>query len=329
MKAILVAPEVQTKLKKLLFFYGLSLEEITKGLSLEKKKHKLKQFVRQQLRLRKQNPPRGFGWDTWKTKWTLEKEKEVISTYKKLESVWKTSQATGASCFEVACILNSLELLLPEHKHRFRLKKVLTHHLLEKAIKLREKGLDAKAIGKKLKASGYLIASPLKKRGYELQYSKEEKQEAIALYKQGVVPKDMHKYGITASFCAIYIWIREAGLAKLIRKNTRFELRKAYILSDFEEGNWKLFSKLARKLTGDTYRKYQTDIDPWLIRGKDSHLDHKVSIYDAYLRGWFPEEVADKSNLRIIPEMENRCKFTKSVDSDISSESESLNFLLT
>ena len=44
------------------------------------------------------------------------------------------------------------------------------------------------------------------------------------------------------------------------------------------------------------------------LRGKNFHLDHAIPLRTAYDLGWGPEEVADVSNLQVIPASENIAK---------------------
>jgi hypothetical protein len=139
--------------------------------------------------------------------------------------------------------------------------------------------------------------------------SDSEKQRAIELYEKGIVPKRMHEYGVTASWPTIYKWVKEAG-CKTIRYNTRGKLREEYVKADFPEEEWKAYSKLVRRLSNDIYREHRDEIDPFRLRGMEWHMDHRTSIYAAFLKGWPPERTAHRRNLQMLPERVNRRKYT-------------------
>jgi hypothetical protein len=46
------------------------------------------------------------------------------------------------------------------------------------------------------------------------------------------------------------------------------------------------------------------------LRSEAWHLDHKVSVYKAFLLGWTPENTAARANLQMLPGLVNRQKFT-------------------
>lgn len=183
---------------------------------------------------------------------------------------------------------------------------------IKKAVRLVKQGKTKAAACKVTGASRTYLNRALEELGITPKFSwcsSEEKSRAIALYRQGVVPKEMHKHGITAQWITIYKWVQAAGCAT-IRFNTRGELRKKIAKADFPEEEWKAYSKLVRRLSNDTYREHRDTIDPEHKRGKDWHLDHKTSVYSAFLKRWPPERAAHRRNLQMLPERENRRKFT-------------------
>lgn len=184
--------------------------------------------------------------------------------------------------------------------------------LLKRAVNLVKNGKSKRSVLQELNIKGYSLNRALKEAGVESKFDwrpEDEKKRAIELYEKGIVPKEMHKHGITASWPAIYKWVKAAG-CETIRFNTRGRLRQELINSDFDEDRWKAYSKLVRRLSHDTYRDHKDEIDPDRMRGTDWHLDHKTSIYSAFLKGWSPEKASHRRNLQMLPAKENRQKYT-------------------
>ena len=73
---------------------------------------------------------------------------------------------------------------------------------------------------------------------------------------------------------------------------------------------WEGYSRLVRRLSDATYRKYKAEINPHNHpRGlKTYHLDHKFPIIEGFLQGVDPEILADKSNLQMLPSIQNISK---------------------
>lgn len=80
---------------------------------------------------------------------------------------------------------------------------------------------------------------------------------------------------------------------------------------------WEAYRRTVRKLSEQTYRKYKLEINPLNLKrslGTDGfHLDHKHSIIEGFEKGIAPEVLADKSNLQMLPGIENISKGRKSV----------------
>lgn len=70
----------------------------------------------------------------------------------------------------------------------------------------------------------------------------------------------------------------------------------------------KEYYRLAWRVTNRTWRKYKTDIDPKGIRGKQWHLDHKVSVKHGYINNISPLIIGDFVNLELIPTSKNTAK---------------------
>ena len=66
-----------------------------------------------------------------------------------------------------------------------------------------------------------------------------------------------------------------------------------------------------RELTNKNYQKYFYEILNAKLRGKENHLDHKISIAFGFKHGLSPEIISHHSNLEVIPKHINESKFTK------------------
>lgn len=184
--------------------------------------------------------------------------------------------------------------------------------VLKKAVRLVKQGNSKASVLRQFNIRGYTLNRALKEAGVESRFDwrdSSEKARAISLYEKGIVPKLMHEHGITAAWPTIYLWVRAAG-CQTIRFNTRGRLRQEIVNADFDEERWKAYSRLVRRLTCDTFREHRDKIDPDRKRGQEWHLDHKTSIYAAFLKGWPPEKAAHRRNLQMLPAVENRRKFT-------------------
>jgi hypothetical protein len=78
---------------------------------------------------------------------------------------------------------------------------------------------------------------------------------------------------------------------------------------------WEGYSRLVRRLSDATYRKFKAEINPHNYpRGvKTYHLDHKVPIIEGFIQGLDPTILAHKSNLQMLSGPENISKGRKSV----------------
>lgn len=255
----------------------------------------------------------GFGWKWWQERWTLERERECLNLYEKTRSVRQTAVKMQCYCVEVAYLASSVGRLLDEHSHKWRDKNICTLSLLEKVKPL----LQHKTTPNLSKLFNIRL-SWLKRGMHECglqcrrwkHSSEEEQARVIALYKKGVVPKEMHKHGVTVNWMTIYWWIRRSGCGTM-RYNVRGRLREQFAKAQFKEEAWEAYERLVRRLTEDTWKKHRHEIDPvGRTRSKTWHLDHKTSVFKAFLLKWPPEKTAHKRNLQMLPWYENIAKFT-------------------
>jgi hypothetical protein len=301
------------KSEEFFFEYGLRIEDATRNGAPKAFVDRLREYAVAE-RERTGRSLFGFGWSWWQRHWSPKQEKECLRVYQQTASIRKAELKLEVTCVEVACLAHSVGKLLPEHQHRYRGPKVMTRVLLERVLSLRNQRLNSEDIAKRLGINTCLVRQTLRSSvgssAYVNAASKGVREKICSLYSSGVVPKRMADHGITASWPNIYRVLREEGLLGICRNNTRGELRKIYLESNFTETKWRAFRRLARRLTEDTYKKHRNRIDPERLRGEDWHLDHKTSVYRAFLLGWTPEKAASLANLQMLPGLINRQKFT-------------------
>lgn len=78
---------------------------------------------------------------------------------------------------------------------------------------------------------------------------------------------------------------------------------------------WLDYRYTVRCLTEETYKKYESEINPnGLVRARGNlgyHLDHKMPIHYGFTNGLPPEELAAKENLQMLPGFDNISKGRK------------------
>lgn len=76
------------------------------------------------------------------------------------------------------------------------------------------------------------------------------------------------------------------------------------------ETEWKLYKRMVKKFTRQTYKKYKNEINPkgLELSVHGYHLDHKFSIFEGFKNCILPNIIASKYNLEIIPCNENWIK---------------------
>lgn len=93
-------------------------------------------------------------------------------------------------------------------------------------------------------------------------------------------------------------------------------IEKTRLTCDFIEdeyyGLYLLYKRKVDKLTKQTYKLYKKEIDPYNLRSRDYHLDHKYSIKDGFINEIPAEIISSKYNLQIISASENSSKQSKS-----------------
>jgi hypothetical protein len=296
--------------RRLIFRFGLTTAELSVHLpqgtkALSKVSSYVASYQGRQL------PPK--GWKAWSNLWNLDKEKTLIKTYQLGNNIPRTAKLCRVSSVETARILHSIGKLREEDSHVWRGSKIMTWSLLDKCVKLLAAGENASSISRRVGIPRISVAVAVKSVGKSLKLKRphSERDKAIKLYREGIVPKKMKDHGVTASWPAVYKWLQESGELGHFRRNTREDLRKIIAKSKFTPARWSAFSRLTRRLTDQTYNKYTDKLDPKRKRGMDWHLDHKVSVYRAFLYGWTPAETAARSNLQLLPALENAKKHTK------------------
>jgi hypothetical protein len=243
----------------------------------------------------------------------LDEEKKLIRTYQAGNNIPRTALLCRVSSVETARILHSINKLREEDSHAWKGSKIMTWSLLHECVKLLEAGENASSISRRVDIPRISVAVAVKSTGKSLKLKRPlaERSLAIKLYRDGIVPKKMKDYGVTASWPAIYKWLQESGELGHFRRNTREDLRRIIAKSKFTPARWSAFSRLTRRLTDQTYNKYKDKLDPKRKRGMDWHLDHKTSVYRAFLYGWTPAKTSARSNLQLLPALENAKKHTK------------------
>ena len=79
---------------------------------------------------------------------------------------------------------------------------------------------------------------------------------------------------------------------------------------DFEEAMFLLYEKKVRQLTEKNFKKSYLKYKE--LRGDGWHLDHKVSIKEAYYADLPPEMTAHEANLEMVPKQYNLQKGSRS-----------------
>lgn len=303
------------KTKEFYFEYGLRVEDATRNGAPRAFVDRLREYAVAEKECTGRSLF-GFGWTWWQNHWTLEQETKCLRFYRKLKSIKSTARKLNVTCVEVACLAHSVDKMLPEHSHRYRGSKVMTRTLAEACVKLNASCVNGKRICDQLGIKKTCLNSALRSKGVSTRrpdkayLTETERKLIISLYKKGVVPKNMKDYGVKVAWPTAYKLLQEEGLLGLCRNNTRHDLRQLYLESNFTDTKWRAFRRLARRLTEDTYKKHRASLDPNKLRGEDWHLDHKVSVYRAFLSHWTPEQTAGISNLQMLPSLVNRQKFT-------------------
>lgn len=98
---------------------------------------------------------------------------------------------------------------------------------------------------------------------------------------------------------------------------------KKYLMKLLAQGkinlhDWFSYADIVRRLTEHSYRKHKKLIDPENKRGTEFHLDHRLSIYEAFCKHAppiNPKLIAHPMNLKILPARKN---IRKSVTSSLS-----------
>ena len=65
------------------------------------------------------------------------------------------------------------------------------------------------------------------------------------------------------------------------------------------------FRNEVRRITEETYKNWQSLIDPNHTRGENYHLDHKISISEGYNLGMTPKQLGSLGNLQILTKKAN------------------------
>ena len=115
----------------------------------------------------------------------------------------------------------------------------------------------------------------------------------------------MHRWWITAT---------EAEIEKVVLKRNASKLGISvdqYVLRLSDVNDKELYCSYVRLLTERTYLKYRDEIDPYRLRSKSYHLDHRYSVVQGYYDRIDPKIIASKHNLEIIPGVTNSKKNSK------------------
>jgi hypothetical protein len=106
-------------------------------------------------------------------------------------------------------------------------------------------------------------------------------------------------------------WWKEATpeqIETVIKKRMETKYGKNIAISPNKRSAYKKYECSVRSKTESTYRKHCEEIDPENKRGKNYHLDHKVSIFTGFINSLPPSIIASKYNLEIIEAKDNMIK---------------------
>ncbi len=75
---------------------------------------------------------------------------------------------------------------------------------------------------------------------------------------------------------------------------------------------WEEFSKICRNINPrKKFFEYNPELNEQYYPGTDFHVDHKVSLHEAFQHGWRPEQTWAKENLQILSKTQNLKKSCK------------------
>lgn len=143
--------------------------------------------------------------------------------------------------------------------------------------------------------------------------TKEEKEKRFGWLNKlsGKEKEDKIKFLLSKSLIPYYESLSKEETEKLIQKRLKSKEEKGSIRRLCDKTEFEIFEQKTRNLSNKTYNKYKSEIDPNNLRGKNYHLDHKVSIIFGFINK-IPEEIlSSKENLQIITAEENMRKHGK------------------
>jgi len=95
----------------------------------------------------------------------------------------------------------------------------------------------------------------------------------------------------------------------------RTKMLSGFWIKDEDRNDFDRYSKLVRTLSEKIFKKYHDTINPYnLIRSySDYHLDHKISVFEGFMKNIPIFIIASKENLQMLPCKENLLKSKRSI----------------
>ncbi len=193
--------------------------------------------------------------------------------------------------------------------------------IVDRAERLLRKGLTVRDIERKLKRTG--LAAHLRRRGLLGKTVQKRDWECIDLkpmvrtYQKGnslaetaklhKVPPEVLRKQLNKRYPGV---VRPANEAKALRSKKRI---KSLTLRGESVHSYVTYERTARSLSRSVFLQWKDYLDPFDKLARGYHIDHKLSIRDAFMKYTKPlplKMVCHPCNLQVIPASDNRKKRT-------------------
>jgi hypothetical protein len=250
----------------------------------------------------------------WNTSWSYKRELKAWKLYKKY-GYEHTSKLMRCTVYELAYIFwcgRCGAKFPPEFDRRTRITRltgILQHRIVAEYIR----GLTYKELEIKFDITFVMIREALIKSGHyktrdEFQgLNQHQKDKVISMYESGSSVKKMAAY-TGQSPASLYPILREAGLR--LRKRLA-QTPKHLQPCELKLDDWQSYESAVRTSTRFSLRQEYARVDPDNRRGKNWHIDHRISVMSGFRRHIDPLIVGHVCNLRLIRARHNIQKGTK------------------